>query len=146
MTYYLQTSYLVRLACFSLTSFFLMNAVLALATSLSAPAAVHFGARLQPRLAARFILSLRLLPCGLALFAVAGLCVPSYLWLEPKGTSEQVGLWCWASRSAMCLDFGNFDRSRRSGVGRSASIHAALPAIRSGNPPVGRIPGTVDRR
>ncbi len=96
MTYYLQTSYLVRLACFSLTSFFLMNAVLALAVSLSAPAAVRFGARLQPRLASRFILALRLLPCVLALFLVAGLCIPSYLWLEPKGTSEQVGVGCWA--------------------------------------------------
>jgi beta-lactamase regulating signal transducer with metallopeptidase domain len=96
ITHYLQTSYLVRLACFSLTSFFLMNAVLASAASLSAPAAIRFGARLQPRLAARFILALRLMPCGLALFAVAGLCIPSYIWLEPKVTSEQVGVWCWA--------------------------------------------------
>lgn len=96
MTHYLQTSYVVRLACFSLTSFFLVNAVLASAASLCAPAAIRFGAQLQPRSAARFILALRLLPCGLALLAVAGLCIPSYLWLEPKGTSEQVGLWCWA--------------------------------------------------
>jgi beta-lactamase regulating signal transducer with metallopeptidase domain len=91
----LLTSYLVRLVCFSLASFFLINSALALIIWLWAPAAIRLGAQLQPSVAARFILALRLLPLSLSVFAVAGLCVPSYLWLEPKGTNEQAGWWCW---------------------------------------------------
>jgi len=85
----------VRLACFSLASFFLINSALALLTWLSAPAAIRLAAQLRPTVAARFVLALRLLPSSLSLFAVAGLCVPSYLWLEPQGMSEQAGWWCW---------------------------------------------------
>ena len=50
--------------------------------------------RMRPRLAERFLLALRLLPAALALFVVAGLCVPSYLWLEPEISAEEVGAGC----------------------------------------------------
>jgi Zn-dependent protease with chaperone function len=33
---------------------------------------------------------------------MAAVCVPSYLWLEPKGTQEQVGYLCW-SLALLCL-------------------------------------------
>ena len=37
---------------------------------------------------------LRLLPAALALFVVVGICVPSYLWLEPEINAEEVGAGC----------------------------------------------------
>jgi hypothetical protein len=37
---------------------------------------------------------LRLMPAALALFVVAGICVPSYLWLEPEVSAEEVGAGC----------------------------------------------------
>jgi Zn-dependent protease with chaperone function len=43
------------------------------------------------------LLALRLLPSLLALFLVAGLCVPSYLWLEPETNAEEVGIACLSS-------------------------------------------------
>jgi Zn-dependent protease with chaperone function len=96
------SSYFLRLACFSLASFFLINSVFSIVTLLAARRAVHFAERLRPHLAARFMLSLRLLPSTLALLAVAGLCVPSYLWLEPKNTHEQIDFWCW-SAALLCV-------------------------------------------
>ncbi|MGB6460828.1 MAG: hypothetical protein WBG02_12760, partial [Candidatus Acidiferrum sp.] len=47
-----------------------------------------------PVAAARFLLALRMLPFALAALFVVGLCVPSYLWLEPAATAERVGLVC----------------------------------------------------
>jgi Zn-dependent protease with chaperone function len=37
-----------------------------------------------------------MLPVGLGVLVVAGLCVPSYLWLEPTAAPEEVGVLCWA--------------------------------------------------
>jgi Zn-dependent protease with chaperone function len=74
-----------------------MHLALGLTVSLIAPAAVRLAARARPRWAARFLLMLRLLPSGLALFVVAGLCVPSYLKLEPETTSENVGIVCFVA-------------------------------------------------
>jgi Peptidase family M48 len=39
-------------------------------------------------------------------FAAAGLCVPSSLWLEPRGTHEQVGFLCWTAALLCVLGFG----------------------------------------
>jgi hypothetical protein len=103
---YLLTSYLVRLACFSLASFFLINSALALAAWLAAPAALRLASRLRPRVASRFLLALRLLPGGVAIFAVAGLCAPSYLWLEPKNIHEELGFWCLALALLCILSLG----------------------------------------
>ncbi|HEV2388524.1 MAG TPA: M56 family metallopeptidase [Candidatus Acidoferrales bacterium] len=94
---YLMRLYLLRLLCLSLASFFLVHATLSLSTWLATPAAIRLAKRLRPRLAARFLLALRLLPAGAALFVVAGLCVPSYLWLEPATKPELVGFACWAA-------------------------------------------------
>src|SRR5207245_1586571 len=44
-----------------------------------------------------FLLALRLLPALLALFLVTGLCVPSYLWLEPVNNTEEIGILCMIS-------------------------------------------------
>jgi hypothetical protein len=52
---------------------------------------------MNPRAAARFLLTLRLFPGTGAVLAVAGICVPSYLWLEPRGASEDIGAACLAA-------------------------------------------------
>ena len=89
--------YLIRLLCLSLAAFFLIHLALGLTVSLIAPAAIRLAERTRPRWAARFLLILRLLPSGLALFVVAGLCVPSYFKLEPEITAERVGFVCFVA-------------------------------------------------
>ena len=89
--------YLARLACLSLAAFFLFHAVLGLAISALTPVAVRFATRMAPVAGARVLLVLRLLPAGVALFLVTGLCTPSYFALEPKVASEPVGAACLAA-------------------------------------------------
>jgi hypothetical protein len=62
--------------------------------ALAAPWALRrIGAHaLHPRRAARQALVLRLLPLLLAALAVGGLCIPSYMRLEPRGDVERIGL------------------------------------------------------
>ena len=90
----MMASYLVRLVCLCLAVFFLIHCVAGLAVALSGPAAIRAARRMRARLAERFLLMLRLLPAALALFVVAGICVPSYLWLEPEISAEEVGAGC----------------------------------------------------
>jgi len=89
--------YLARLVCLCLAAFFLVHAALALAVSAITPRAVRFASRISAVTGARLLLALRLFPSGLALFVVAGLCAPSYLWLEPKGAPEPMGPACTAA-------------------------------------------------
>jgi hypothetical protein len=94
--------YLLRLACLCLASFFLVHAVLGLVTWIVTPGAIRLAERMRPRAAARLLLALRMLPVGLAMFVVGGLCVPSYLLLEPGGfegggAAERVGVACCAA-------------------------------------------------
>lgn len=83
--------YSLRLLCLCLAAFFLVHLAAGLVVSLLAPAAVRLAGRTEARRAARLLLALRLLPASLAVLVVAGLCVPSYLWLEPKAAVERVG-------------------------------------------------------
>ena len=86
--------YLMRLWCLSLASFFLLHVALGLLVSLTAPWAIRTASGMEARLAARLLLILRLLPAGLAALIVAGICAPSYLWLEPEASAERVGWGC----------------------------------------------------
>lgn len=86
--------YLLRLLCLCFASFFLLNAALGLLVRLSCNFAIRFAETRTPGTAARFLLVLRILPFVLATFFVAGLCVPSYLWLEPAVAAERVGVVC----------------------------------------------------
>lgn len=88
--------YTLRLLCLCFASFFLIHAVLGLAVFTAAPGAMRIGESMRPRNGARFLLGLRLLPVTLAALAVAGLCIPSYLWLETNESGERVGLACCA--------------------------------------------------
>ncbi|HEX4595611.1 MAG TPA: hypothetical protein VH157_15105, partial [Bryobacteraceae bacterium] len=87
--------YLFKLLSLCLASFFLIHLALALLVTFASPAALRLSERIQPVQAARFLFSLRMLPTGLGALIVVGLCVPSYLWLEPRtATSEEIGAVC----------------------------------------------------
>lgn len=86
--------YLSRLLCLCFASFFLLNAALTLLVRIFSKSAIHFAESRTAAVAARFLLALRLLPFVVATLFVLGLCVPSYLWLEPAAAAERVGLVC----------------------------------------------------
>lgn len=86
--------YLARLVCLCLAAFFLVHAALGLAIAALTPWAVRFASRMAPVHGARLLLAMRLFPAAFALFVVAGLCTPSYLYLEPKGEPEEMGYAC----------------------------------------------------
>jgi Zn-dependent protease with chaperone function len=86
--------YSLRLLCLCLASFFLVNSAVGLTTAFASRAAVRMAETMRPRSAARFLFVARALPCALGAGAVLGLCVPSYLWLEPQASSERIGWIC----------------------------------------------------
>lgn len=112
--------YLARLACLSLAAFFLVHAALGMAVSALTPWAVRFAARVAPAYGARVLLGLRLFPAGFGLFVVAGLCTPSYLWLEPKGAPEAMGLACLAAASMGLIIWGRSLARATCAMARSA--------------------------
>ena len=83
--------YFLRLLCLCLGAFFVVHLAVALVVACAAPAAVGVAGRMRASRAATFLLVLRLLPAAVGLAAVAGLCAPSYLLLEPRATGEEVG-------------------------------------------------------
>jgi len=84
--------YLPRLVCLCLAAFFLVHLALGAIVSLIARPAVRMAASLRPRVAARCLLVLRLLPAAGAAFTVIAVCLPSYLWLEPDAPNERVAI------------------------------------------------------
>jgi Zn-dependent protease with chaperone function len=84
----------------SLACFFLVHAALAMVMNWLAPRLLAMAKRTTPSSAARFLMGARLFPSVAAALVVAGICVPSYLWLEPEWTVEQVGLMCLAAALA----------------------------------------------
>ncbi len=90
-------SYLGRLVLLSSASFFLVQIIVGALIALIAPTAVRRAGTMRPQRAARFLLTLRLLPAAFSLIVVAVLCVPSYLRFEPRVAEEEVGLACLAA-------------------------------------------------
>ena len=90
-------SYGLKLVCLSLAAFFIVHAASALLVGFFAPAAIRAAEKMRPRAAARFLLTARLAPAGIAMFVVAALCIPSYLWFEPEATAEVIGPLCLAA-------------------------------------------------
>ena len=113
--------YLLKLVCLCLASFFLVHLALASLVSLATPAAMRIAGQMRSSSAARLLFSLRMLPAGLGTFIVAGLCVPSYLRLEPRAaSSEEVGLLCLVLAAlGLALSVGSFIRGLRA-IARSA--------------------------
>ena len=93
-------SYLTRLLLLSSASFFLVQMVVGALIAVAAPAAIRCAEGMLPRRAARFLLTLRLLPAALSALAVALLCVPSYLRFEPRAAEEEVGFVCLTAAAA----------------------------------------------
>jgi beta-lactamase regulating signal transducer with metallopeptidase domain len=93
-------SYSLRLVFLCFAFFFLAHAALGLIAWAAGPSAIRLAERMLPRAAARFLFALRLLPAALGILVLFVLCVPSYLWLEPKASAERVGLLCVAAAAA----------------------------------------------
>ena len=85
-------SYVLRLATLSFASFFLVAAAASAAIAAYSDRLIRFAGRMEARWAARVVFTLRIVPAALAMIAVIGLCIPSYLWLEPSAESEDVGV------------------------------------------------------
>ncbi len=111
------SAYFLRLACLSFASFFLVYLALSLLGLGAAPSVARLAGRRRPQAATRLLLGLRLLPLGLSLFVVLGLCLPSYLLFEPRESAERVGAACVLAALAGFLAWG-------------VSIHRALRALR----------------
>jgi beta-lactamase regulating signal transducer with metallopeptidase domain len=90
-------SYLGRLLLLSSASFSLVQIIVGALIALIAPTAVRRAGSMRPQRAARFLLTLRLLPAAFSALVVVALCVPSYLRFEPRAGEEEVGLACFAA-------------------------------------------------
>jgi hypothetical protein len=97
------TPYLLRLLCLSFASFFLAYLALALVSLAAAPSAIRLAKRTTPLAATRLLLFVRLSPLALSLLVVLGLCLPSYLLLEPEAGAEHIGLGCLLAALAGAL-------------------------------------------
>ena len=86
--------YLLRLLCLCMASFCVVNAVAGLLVTYFSRTLIRVAEKMRPRSGTRFLFFGRLVPMALGGTAVLGLCVPSYLWLEPLGAPERVGLVC----------------------------------------------------
>lgn len=100
-------SYMARLLCVSFASFFVVMVALSAIASPFARAAIRAAGRAKLQNGLRALMALRLAPALAGAIAVLALCVPSYLWLEPAATHEDVGLACFiaaALGAAVCLE------------------------------------------
>jgi hypothetical protein len=79
---------------------------LAMGMNLLASRVMAMAKRSKPSSAAGLLLAARLFPSAAALLVVVGICVPSYLWLEPKATVEQVSLGCLAAALLSGVSWG----------------------------------------
>ncbi len=93
----MNSSYALRLMCLCFASFFFVHTALGIVAAASAPLLGRLAEAMRARSAARLLLGTRLAPACLAVAAVVGLCVPSYLWFEPQAGGERVGIACFAA-------------------------------------------------
>jgi len=110
--------YILRLLCICFSAFYLIYGVAAAIVGAVSPMVIRSARGMGARSAARLLFAMRMIPMGLAGFAVVGLCVPSYLWLEPRAGVEQVGWVCIGLAllgSLMCLRAAG--RMARAGLG-----------------------------
>jgi Zn-dependent protease with chaperone function len=110
-------TYLPRLLCISLASFFLLHAAVGALIAVLSPWLIRWAERLQPRMAAGLLLTARLMPAAVAIFVVAALCIPSYLWLEKETGTEKIGFFClFAAALAIAITTKAAARSLRAVV------------------------------
>lgn len=85
-------TYSARLISLLFGSFFVAYLGTACFVALTARMAIRMAQQLRPRGAAGFLLAVRLLPFAAGLIVSLCLCLPNYLFLEPGGSGEAVGL------------------------------------------------------
>lgn len=84
--------YNIRLLCLCFATFFVVHAAVWMMVRAITPAGLRIAETMRPRMASRLLFALRVAPASVALFLVAGFCVPSYICLEPDIASERVRL------------------------------------------------------
>jgi hypothetical protein len=82
-------SYGLRLLVLAAGAFFLIHLAASGVVLMGAPAACRRARRMPVAEASRLLLWVRLLPTVMALGVVIGLCIPAYLWLEPRGRADE---------------------------------------------------------
>lgn len=97
--------YTARLLVLSFGCFYLIHVAGSCAMNLLAARVLALAERRSSNSAARILLGARLFPTTVALLVVAGICVPSYCWLEPRTNSEEVGFLFLAAAFLGALDW-----------------------------------------
>jgi Zn-dependent protease with chaperone function len=97
-------AYLPRLLCVVLACFCLVYTGASILVISCARLAVTRAAQAPAGAAARLMFTLRSLPFASAL-AAAAVCVPSYLWFEPTGIDESVGMPCLILAFSGAIEF-----------------------------------------
>jgi Zn-dependent protease with chaperone function len=122
--------YFQRLLCLCLASFFILHlSIIGFVSSFSKWAAAR-AERMRPHTGARFLLALRLLPVALATFAVAALCAPSYLWLEPDAAPERVGIACLiAAAMGAAVGIAGLARAIRAAIRSRRFVRECRPVL-----------------
>jgi hypothetical protein len=87
-------SYSLRLLSLCFASFFLLHAAAGLVVWFAERPAVRLAERITARSAARLLFWMRILPAGIAVVLVIGICAPSYIQFERNMAGEEVGFAC----------------------------------------------------
>ena len=86
------TPYFLRLIFLCAASFFLVHAAFGIVLRLASRSIIRFAKLMRPREATHFLLLVRFFPLVGSAIVTLGICLPSYLWLEPGFAEESVGL------------------------------------------------------
>ena len=89
-------SYSLRLLSLSFAAFFLLHTTAGVAVWVAGRPVLRLAERTTARSAARLLFWIRMLPTGIGLLLVAGVCAPSYLRFENNMAGERVGPTCLA--------------------------------------------------
>lgn len=87
-------SYWIRLLLLCSAIFFMTHTVVCLAVWVFERRAIRLAEQMRARAAARFLLTIRILPFGAATIVALGYCAPSYLRFESNALSEHAGPVC----------------------------------------------------
>lgn len=138
------SAYLWRLLFLSLAALCLVQSGVGLLVRLAAPRVIQIAGQFEPARAAKLMLMLRWVPAMSGLLFTCGMCVPSYLRLEPLASDEELGFACVLLASFTVLAYlipftkvawvvaQSEVRLRR--LVRDAEDHAGLYVIRETNP------------
>ncbi len=127
--------YFARLLCLSLAAFFLAHLALSAIVSAITAMVIRRATIRSPRDGARLLFAVRLAPAIIAGALVAGVCAPSYLWLEPESASEEIGIICLLSAAlgGICWAHG-IARAVRAAIRSSQYVRSCESVIESDAP------------